>query len=800
MAADGTRGFSIGLEQLALHKAMWLPEHDVFVTLADAPVEFAAHRASLKGERVLDRVKHEPEATLAEWTNKWADFGNPTRPHHGQETTWLGTKGHLTGFVARHGSLYKCGVDRWAGVRPDFASPHKFRFDPLWPGSQWTGQRIVDGLPLMVTTLERNGQFCDIEQFAATLEAPASLPTSPNLNPDAGKDARAPGRGEIASVFFTKVRVSGAAGPVRFGFRLATESTNRHPELREVAGRSCVVDRETGSVWLMIEPGSGLTLEPRAPIADNKDPRVEFDCVGQVAAGETREVVFKLASPVVSADAASILAGLDFAQARAATVQYWEGWLAQGARFDVPEKTVNELFRANLWHALMLPRFRDADIIDLPYSNFAYGQLNADWPINQAVYVDYMLYGLRGHFAVAEEEFAAMYRSQQKPDGRVGGYAEWGVYSPGMLYSIAQNVLLSGDRASFERLLPASLKALDWCLKEVAQGQQSQDAPGLIVAPLNDLTHEKRAWGFPNGYFVAGLHSFGRALAAFGHPRAPEVQAVTKKMQADVTAAFARASVKSPVVQLADGTWNNYVPCDAMTPRRMLEEWYPTDVDCGPLHMARLAAIDPRSWLATAMLHDHEDNLFLNQWGAANEPVYNQQATAYLYRDEPEAAIRAFHSMMACAFSHHQLTPLEHRWAWGQYYMPPSTDGAWFELYRNMLVNELGGDGTLFIGQAVPRAWLADGKRLRVERAPTYFGPVSFSVDSRAAAGEITVILDAPSRQPPASLLVRLRHPERKPLQSVTVNGQAWSDFDAKKEWVRIVTPAAARYTISARY
>ena len=69
-------------------------------------------------------------------------------------------------------------------------------------------------------------------------------------------------------------------------------------------------------------------------------------------------------------------------------------------------------------------------------------------------------------------------------------------------------------------------------------------------------------------------------------------------MRGDLTAAFARGSVRSPVVQLADGTWINYVPCDAMTPRRLFEEWYPTDVDCGPLHLARLAAIDPRDWLA----------------------------------------------------------------------------------------------------------------------------------------------------------------------------------------------------------
>jgi len=778
---DGTRGFSIGLAQLIRHKAMWLPDHDMFVTRADVPVEFAVHRASLNGQRVLARTKHEPEATLAEWTGRWADFGNPTRTHHGQETSWLGTQGHLVGTAARHGSLYKFGVDRRAGVRPDHASPHRFRFDPLWPGCTWTGQRIVNGLPVIVTDLTRGGQRCSIEQFAAPLREDA--PTK---------------RGGVESVFFTRVEITGA-GPVRLGFRLATENQARHPELRDVAGRPCIVDRETGAVWLMIEPDAGLAVTACAPIVDDKEPRVEFDCGGQLVAGESRAVVFKLASPVVAADAAPRLAALDIARARATTVQYWENWLAQGARFDVPEQAVNDLFRANLWHALILPRFRDGGRIDLPYSNFAYGQLNADWPINQAVYVDYMIYGLRGHFDVAAEEFAALYRSQQKADGRVGGYAEWGVYSPGMLYAIGRNFLLSGDDAAFARLLPQSLKALDWCLAQVARGRQSEVAPGLVVAPLNDLTHDARAWGFPNAYFVAGLEIFGRALAVHGHPRAAEVLAAAKGMRADVEREFARSSVKSPVVQLADGTWNNYVPCDALTPRRLLDQWYPTDVDCGPLHLARLGAIDPGGWLATAMLHDHEDNLFLNQWGMANEPVYNQQATVHLLRDEPEAAIRAFYSMMACAFSHHQLCPLEHRWAWGQYYGPPSTDGAWFELYRNMLVSERD-NGTLLIAPATPRAWLADGRRIAVQRAPTQFGPVSFTIDSRAAAGTITATLDAPARRPVASLVVRFRHPQSKPIRSVLVNGKPWTGFDPARESVLVPNPEASALTITARY
>jgi hypothetical protein len=293
---------------------------------------------------------------------------------------------------------------------------------------------------------------------------------------------------------------------------------------------------------------------------------------------------------------------------------------------------------------------------------------------------------------------------------------------------------------------------------------------------------------------------FGRALSVHGHPRGAEAEAIARQMRVDVERAFARASVQAPIVQLADGTWQNYVPCDAMTPRRLLDVWYPTDIDCGPLHMARLQAIDPRGWLTTAMLHDHEDNLFLDQWGMANEPVYNQQATAYLLRDEPEAVVRAFYSMMACAFSHQQLTPLEHRWAWGQYYMPPSTDGAWFELYRNMLLNELPGEQTLFVGQAVPRAWLANGKQVRVERAPTWFGPVTLELKGVATGGTAGAEIRFGSAKRPRTLLVRLRHPDKKPMRAVSVNGAEWTDFDPAREWVRIPGPRAESYRIVAQY
>jgi hypothetical protein len=52
----------------------------------------------------------------------------------------------------------------------------------------------------------------------------------------------------------------------------------------------------------------------------------------------------------------------------------------------------------------------------------------------------------------------------------------------------------------------------------------------------------------------------------------------------------------------------------------------------------------------------------------------------------------------------------------------------------------------------------------------------------------------------PKMLLVRFRHPEKKTMRGVTVNGRAWKDFDTSGEWVRIPQPTDASYSIVVNY
>jgi hypothetical protein len=347
---------------------------------------------------------------------------------------------------------------------------------------------------------------------------------------------------------------------------------------------------------------------------------------------------------------------------------------------------------------------------------------------------------------------------------------------------------------------------MDWCLAEIARASK-HDGPlkGLVNGPLNDLTGEG-LWAFNQAYLYAGLDLFGRALERHGHARAAEARTTAEQLRASVERAFGAAAMRSPLVQLRDGTWTPYVPAEAAKPHRLVDDWYATDVDTGAVHLLRLKALPAHGVLADSLLNDHEDNLFYKGWGMANEPVYNQQATAYLLRDEPEAAIRAFYSMMSCAFSHSAFEPVEHRWTHGQYFGPPSTDGAWFELYRHMLVHERDGD-VLALAQAAPRAWFQDGKTIELQRVPTYYGPITLTMTSKAAAGELRADVQMPGvagagagAGKPKMLLVRFRHPDKKPMHAVTLNGRAWQDFDASGEWVRIPQPAEARYEIVVRY
>jgi hypothetical protein len=101
-----------------------------------------------------------------------------------------------------------------------------------------------------------------------------------------------------------------------------------------------------------------------------------------------------------------------------------------------------------------------------------------------------------------------------------------------------------------------------------------------------------------------------------------------------------------------------------------------------------------------------------------------------------------------------------------------------------MLVREDG--NSLRLLQAAPREWYEQGKKISVKNAPTRFGEVGYEIVSDIDNGKIAATVELPSRNPPKVVELRFRHPKAAPIQSVSVNGQPWKNFDAGKEIIRL--------------
>jgi hypothetical protein len=167
-------------------------------------------------------------------------------------------------------------------------------------------------------------------------------------------------------------------------------------------------------------------------------------------------------------------------------------------------------------------------------------------------------------------------------------------------------------------------------------------------------------------------------------------------------------------------------------------------------------------------------------------PKASHNANIYLLQDDVPNFLRFWMNAYASVVGADGR--LWEHWHLGNYdpcQDPDNGTAGWFmENFRNLLVME---DGeSLWLARATPRAWLEPGKKISVRSAPTYFGTAAYEIVSGLDRGAITATIAIPARKPPRTVLLRLRHPQQKPIKSVTVNGRAWGEFDPVKEVVHL--------------
>ena len=168
--------------------------------------------------------------------------------------------------------------------------------------------------------------------------------------------------------------------------------------------------------------------------------------------------------------------------------------------------------------------------------------------------------------------------------------------------------------------------------------------------------------------------------------------------------------------------------------------------------------------------HQHSD-LFANENGL--DDLYTLRYTQTLLdRDDVDRALVSFYGKLAQGFTRDtyvggegsSLVALDPNGR--PMYLPPNSaaNGFFLDTLRNLLVQDHDGDNdgapdSLRLLFATPRPWLADGKAIRLDRAPTALGPISLLAKSDLSHGKVTVQITPPQRAV-KTMKLRVRLPD----------------------------------------
>ena len=458
--------------------------------------------------------------------------------------------------------------------------------------------------------------------------------------------------------------------------------------------------------------------------------------------------------------------------ARAEVVRYWNGRLLEGARFSVPEKRVQDAQRgimvqqlAHVWRYSIGNQYEQlsfAEALDTAEVMAAYGHPEVARAILRASLVRLPFRPTAWRAAEHLVAAATYYR--------LHGDAEF----------------LRENAAELER----ALKELEWRQRsgyEVGQFMPERLSSD-VATPLESVTTHLVAW--------QGLLAMTRVWREVGQESlAARAEAVVAPLEAAVRAALPKALVRLPggavfvpaglnvparphrlVTETRDGSyWNLVVPyafasgwfrpgsADARGILRYLENH--GSLLLGVTRADAHVAYGPGVRGASGLGH-----------------VYGLSVSRFLSdNDRPERIVLGLYGMLAAGMtretyvSGEAITVTPRRGAFHRtMYLPPNqgANSTFLETLRLTLVHERRGARgepvALELAHATPRRWLAKGKTIRVERAPTSFGPVSFTLARRN--GEVQGLVELPPRA--TRVRLRLRVPEGVRVRRVVANGR----------------------------
>jgi hypothetical protein len=542
--------------------------------------------------------------------------------------------------------------------------------------------------------------------------------------------------------------------------------------------------RNLGRIELRFEHGSeplaareGRLIDPNSKVAAAYDANWDWNAARNTLVSKAEHApaadvaIFTLPLEAAAAPAAG---STSYQQQRELCERRWRDLLAAGMEVEVPEPYVNDA-----WRSLIAGTYAILSGDDLNYS--AGNQYARKYAHESGEALRSLV--VWGHAADAARAIPPLFVYRRPNIGYHDGAFK--------LRVLADTYFITRDRELIRKTRPLWQKEIDLILgaRDPATGLLPREK---YCSDIDTRIHSTNA----NANCWRGLRDMALVLDDVGErAQGQRLAAVAADYRRTVLAAIEKATVRSVAPSFIPIAMDGEEPVPRpITSTRLGSYWnlvVQSLLGSGVFPYNSAAATDVMAYLRA------NGGLCMGLIRVQSAPSWwvNVQNIDDLYgvryalllqeRDEPERALLSFYAKLAQGMTRDTfidgessaIMPLNT--SGRQMYLPPNSaaNASFLQQLRGLLVQDwdLNDDGraeTLRLLFATPRAWLRDGARLRVARAPTAFGPVSITAYSELARGRVTATVDLPAREAPARVLLRLRLPTGYRITRAAANGR----------------------------
>ncbi|MFL5953878.1 MAG: hypothetical protein ACJ76I_07205 [Gaiellaceae bacterium] len=463
----------------------------------------------------------------------------------------------------------------------------------------------------------------------------------------------------------------------------------------------------------------------------------------------------------VKADAAT------YDTARRADVRHWTSRLAEGARFEVPEPAVQDAQLGVLGQALSYGwRYS----VGNPYEELSFAEALDSAEVTAAY----------GYPAIAKQILeVALRRLREKP------YRLTAWRAGHVLATAATYYDLTRDREFVRRETPELARVMAGiAARRTANGRlRPEPISSDALYSIDGVAAQVAAW--------YGLLAADRLWSVTGHR---DLAARARQLALSLEAKL-RPAVRRAQKRLGDGSL--YVPSslahdtgpyDRLTTERDGSYWnlvmpYAFATGYFPPHSAAAKGI-VRYLLAhgsrlLGVTRSDAHIVYANKpYGSGLGQVYGLSMSRFLADNgQYDQLVLSLYGMLAIGMTQGtyisgeaiSVVPVDGTY-YRRMYMPPNSgaDASFLETLRLLLVHERrgpkGAPAGLDLAFATPRAWLASGKTISVDQAPTSFGKVSYSIARTGNSVAVSLVLP-----PRANARLRLRLPAGETIGGTSV-------------------------------